>query len=376
MDLKSITEVSDLRGKYVLVRSSLNVPLDDGEVRDDYRLKRAMPTWQFLHEQGAKVIIIAHIGREKNETLLPVFEYFKKRHIFPLTWGGRITDPEFAAVKEAMLEGELVMCENLRQDEREEMNDAGMVETICQYGDVFVNDAFAAAHREHVSTFGLGKMLPAYAGVTLTEEVNQLSKMMKPESPSILLLGGAKFETKMPLVEKYLELYDHVFIGGALAHDVFKARGLEIGKSLVSDVSLVNSPFLWSEKLLVPIDVVVEGPDGVVTKPADAVLPNEVIFDFGPKTIMMLKPYLEASKSILWNGPFGNYEKGFKDGTEAIARLVADAEGFSVIGGGDTVASVNSLELNDKFGFVSIGGGAMLTFLEVGSTPALELLRR
>jgi phosphoglycerate kinase len=374
MNLKSITDVSDLRGKYVLVRASFNVPLVDGKVRNDFRLKRALPTLKFLQDQGAKTIVISHIGREPQETLKPVFAELSNS--LNLTWGGSITADGFSEIRNQMNDGEIIICENLRQDEREENNNESLAKLIASYGDLYVNDAFAEAHREHASTFGVAKLLPAYAGITLMEEVSHLVKMMKPESPSVLLLGGAKFETKMPLVEKYLELYDHVFIGGALAHDVLKARGLEMGKSLISEVSLKNSPFLWSEKLLVPIDVVVDGPNGVVTKPADAVFFDEIIYDLGPETVMMLKPYIDNAKTILWNGPFGNYEKGFEEGTEAVARLVADSAGFSVIGGGDTVAAVNNLNLSDKFEFISIGGGSMLTFLEHGETPALKLLSK
>lgn len=374
MNLKSITEVSDLQGKYVLVRTSFNVPLVEGKVRNDFRLKRAIPTLQFLRDQGARAILISHIGREPQETLKPVFE--ELNNTLAMIWGGVITDSKFIDIKNAMQDGDIVMCENLRQDEREEANDEELAKIIAQYGELFVNDAFAEAHREHASTLGVAKLLPAYAGITLKEEVDNLSKMMNPTSPSILLLGGAKFETKMPLVEKYLELYDYVFIGGALAHDVLKARGLDMGKSLISDVSLVGSPFLWSEKLLVPIDVVVDGPNGVTIKSADAVLPDEIIYDLGPETVMMLKSYIDNAKTILWNGPFGNYEKGFEEGTEAVARLVADSDGFSVIGGGDTVAAVNNLNLSDKFEFISIGGGSMLTFLEKGETPALKVLGR
>lgn len=374
MNLKAITEVQDLRGKYVLIRASFNVPLVDGKVRSDFRLKRALPTLKFLKEVGAKTIIISHIGREPEETLKPVFEELKSA--IPMSWGGTITDPAFAEIRNDLAEGEIVMCENLRQDEREENNDEEFSKLIASYGDIYVNDAFAEAHREHASTLGVAKLLPAYAGITLKEEVDHLIKMMNPASPSILLLGGAKFETKMPLVEKYLALYDHVFIGGALAHDVLKARGLEVGKSMISDVSLVDSPFLWSEKLLVPIDVVVQSEDGVKTKTADSVLSEDIIYDLGEDTVMMLKSYIENAKTILWNGPFGNYEKDFEEGTEAVARLVADSEGFSVIGGGDTVAAVNNLGLSDKFEFISIGGGSMLTFLEKGSTPALAVLEK
>ena len=193
---------------------------------------------------------------------------------------------------------------------------------------------------------------------------------------AVFLIGGAKFETKMPLVEKYLALYDYVFVGGALANDVLKARGLEVGKSLVSDVSLVGAPFLNSPKLLVPIDVVVEGPDGVVTKDVSAVQSDEKIFDMGPATIAMLEPHLIVAKTVLWNGPFGNYEAGFEESTEAVAKIIAASEAYSVLGGGDTVAAVEKLGLNDSFGFISIGGGSMLTFLEHGSTPVLDLLKK
>lgn len=374
MELKLITEVDDLQGKYVIVRASFNVPLVEGRVRNDFRLKRALPTLKFLQDNGAKTIVISHIGREPEETLMPVYEELK--NTLPMKWGGKITDEDFVDIRNNLQEGEIVVCENLRQDEREEANDPVLAEIIANFGDLYVNDAFAEAHREHASTLGVAKLLPAYAGVTLSEEVEHLAKMMSPKSPSILLLGGAKFETKMPLVEKYLELYDHVFIGGALTHDILKARGLEIGKSLVSDVSLAEAPFLWSEKVLVPIDVVVEGKNGKETKSADSVLPEDIIYDLGYETIMMLKPYIEKAETILWNGPFGNYEKGFEEGTEAVAELVAGASGFSVIGGGDTVAAVNKLNLADKFGFMSIGGGSMLTLLEHGSTPALEVLRK
>lgn len=376
MKLKLLTnlKVDDLQGKYVIVRLSLNVPLVDGQVRNDFRLKRALPTLEFLREKGARVIILSHIGRQPQDTLKPVFEYMNKD--FPMSWGGAITDPSFSELRNNMENGDVLMCENLRQDEREKQNDANLVGEIVRYGDLYVNDAFAVAHREHASTSGLAKALPAYAGITLAKEVEELTKMMKPSKPSILLLGGAKFETKMPLVEKYLKLYDHIFIGGALTHDIMRARGLEVGRSLVSDVSLDDSPFLWSEKILIPEDVVVEKLNGEKsTKPVDAVLPDEKIFDLGEKTVMTLKPYLENARAILWNGPFGNYESGYSEGTEAIARIVAGAGGVSVIGGGDTVASVNKLGLVDKFEFVSSGGGAMLMFLEQGTTPVLELLQ-
>ena len=374
MDLRLITEVTDLVGKYVLVRASCNVPLEAGEVRNSFRLRRALPTLEYLRLQGAKVIVVSHIGRKPEESLKPVFTELQKS--IKMTWGGVVTDLGFAAIHAAMENGDIVFCENLRQDPREEENDAALVDVLAGLASIYVNDAFAEAHRKHASTYGVATKLPAYAGITLAEEVREVSKVMQPNHPSLFLLGGAKFETKMPLVEKYLELYDRVFIGGALTNDVLKARGYEVGTSLVSDVSLADAPFLHHEKLLVPIDVIVDGPQGVVTRGVDQVKKDEKILDMGPASVAMLEVEIAKAKTILWNGPFGNYEDGFVESTEAVAELMAASGAFSVIGGGDTVAAVEKLGLNEKFGFVSIGGGSMLTLLEDGTTPVLETLRK
>jgi len=187
-------------------------------------------------------------------------------------------------------------------------------------------------------------------------------------------LGGAKFDTKMPLVEKYLGVYDHVFIAGALMNDIFKAKGYEVGESMVSDFSLDQANFLYSEKLLLPIDVVVTGPRGTEVKVPTDVLPDEKIMDCGPATIEMLTTYINQAATILWNGPFGAYELGFTTSTEDTVKALSESTAFSVVGGGDTVAAIEKLGLNNKLGFVSTGGGAMLTYLEKGSTPSLDLL--
>jgi phosphoglycerate kinase len=370
--MKKITDVADLKGKYVLVRSSLNVPLEDGKIRNMFRLDRAMPTLRYLHEAGARTIILSHLGRKPEESLKPVFTELEKR--LPVHWGGVVTGDEFQERKNLLSDGEILMAENLRQDNREKENDAEFVEYLASLGELYVNDAFAVAHREHASTFGLAQKLPAYAGLTTEEEVTELSKALNPEQPSLFLLGGAKFETKMPLVEKYLEVYDHVFIAGALMNDVFKAKGYEVGESLVSDVSLKGAPLLNNPKLIIPIDVVVDGPEGKKVKAPNQVLPEERIMDVGPMTVDMLVTYIEKAKTILWNGPFGAYEVGYVESTEMAAKHVAEADAFSVIGGGDTVAAIEKLKLNDQYGFVSSGGGAMLAFLEHGSTPVLDVL--
>lgn len=375
MELRQITEVHDLAGKYVIIRSSFNIPLENGKPRNLFRLLRALPTLEYLKHAGARTIIISHIGRKETDSLQSVFDTLATK--IPVTWGGAITGESFRAARADMQDGDILMTENLRQDVREEANDTGLAELIASYGDIYVNDGFAEAHRAHVSTVGVAKLLPAYAGITLTEEVTELRKAMQPESPSLFLLGGAKFETKMPLVEKYLETYDQVFIGGALVHDILKARGLEVGQSLVSDISLVGAPFLVSPKLVTPVDVVVLTETGEkVVRPVDGVHPTDKIMDAGPATMAMLVPLINAAKTVLWNGPFGNYEAGYVETTELTAKTLAESQAFSIVGGGDTVAAIEKLGLNDKLGFVSIGGGAMLTLLEHGTTEALELLKK
>lgn len=371
--MKKITEAGDLRGKQVVVRASLNVPIADGKVSNLYRINRALPTLRYLAESGARTIVIAHIGRAPEETLKPVFDELEK--FLPIQWGGKIDSNDFATRAGLMSEGDFLLAENLRSDAREKVNDIDFAKEIAAYADIYVDDAFANVHREHASMSALATLLPAYAGLNLSEEVDHLQKVMVPESPSLFLLGGAKFETKMPLVEKYLEVYDHVFISGALMNDIFKAKGYEVGKSLVSDVSLEGASFLDNEKLILPIDVIVDGPEGVQTKTPQSVLPEEKIMDCGPATVEMLAKYITDAKTILWNGPFGNYEGGFVDATEATVKMLAEADAFSVVGGGDTVAAIEKLGLNDKLGFVSTGGGAMLSFLERGTTPVIDLLK-
>lgn len=372
--MRKITDVTELRGKYVLLRSSLNIPFKDGKVQNHFRLERALATMRYLKEQGAKTIVVGHIGREPEETLQPVYEELTK--YLPVHWGGSITSGGFAERRALMADGDILMAENLRQDAREKANDPEFVALLAAQADLYVNDAFAAAHREHASTYGVAHKLPAYAGLTFIEEVAELRKVMDPEAPALFLLGGAKFATKMPLVEKYLEIYEYVFIGGALANDIYKARGLEVGQSMVSEVSLKGAAILDNKKLLVPIDVVVDGPDGRQVKRPEEVTKDEKILDCGPMTIDMLAAYIEKMKTVLWNGPFGAYEQGYTQSTEITARHIAASDAYSVVGGGDTVAAIEKLHINEMFGFLSIAGGAMLTFLEHGSTSVVDLFMK
>jgi phosphoglycerate kinase len=328
---------------------------------------------RYLHECGAKTIVLAHIGREKTDTLQPVFAELEK--FLPFQWGGMISGDNFKSRYELMGNGDFLLAENLRQDEREKANDEAFAKELASFGDVYVNDAFANAHREHTSMSALPKLLPAYAGLNMSAETEHLDQVIEPKRPALFMLGGAKFETKLPLIEKYLKTYDHVFVGGALANDVFKALGYPVGQSMVSDVSLKDAAFLKNPKLLLPPDVVVDGPNGRRVTIPSQVQSEEKIFDAGPETVAMLRAYINEARTVLWNGPFGNYEAGFTEATEETVKNLTKAEAFSVVGGGDTVAAIEELDVVNDLGFVSTGGGAMLTYLEHGSTPIIDLLQ-
>ena len=276
-------------------------------------------------------------------------------------------------MRDALKEGEVLILENLRRDPREKKNDADFARALADLGDIYVNDAFAVGHREHASIVGVPQFLPSFVGHNFMHEYEELMKTMKPKSPSLFILGGAKFDTKMPLIEKYLDIYDHVFVGGALANDLFKAAGHDVGQSLLSGVD-VNTlkPLLEHKKILIPVDVTVIGNNGVRTTVPEKVEPHETIMDAGPATIAMLEDYTKKAKTILWNGPLGNYEKGFERQTVELAKLIAESESYSVIGGGDTIASIEALNCQEKFSFLSTAGGAMLSFLEHGTLPAIK----
>ena len=367
--LPKISDIGDLTGKYVLLRASTNVPVVDGAVTNQFRIIRALPTINRLREAGARVIMCGHIGRKPEETLAPVAKVFE--NYFPLTFVPEVVGPAVDAARAAMQDGDVILIENVRQNPKEKDDDGSFAEQLSRLADVYINDAFAVSHRSQASVVGVCRHLPSYFGLNFMHEYEELANASNPHKPSLFILGGAKFDTKMPLVEAYLDTYSHIFIGGALANDIYKARGLEVGESLVSDVDLAGHPIVNDERVLVPLDVVVEGPDGCRTCAPDMVQPNERILDAGPETIAFLAPLVAAAETILWNGPLGNYEAGYGQQTEALARLISEADGYAVIGGGDTIAAVENLRVQETIGFMSTAGGAMLTFLESGTLPAI-----
>lgn len=375
MPIRSLADITPLRGTTVMVRASLNVPIDNGAVRNQYRLQHAIPTIQYLQNAGAKVVVIGHIGRTIEDTLYPVYEALAQT--IAIRWGGSVTDPAFKQTVATLAEGEAILAENLRHDSREHDNDAAFAQYLASLADVYVNDAFANMHREHASMVGVPKYLPGYAGLRVQAEVAGLAAAMEPHTPSLFILGGAKFETKLALVDKYRSVYDELFIGGALAHDVLRARGYEVGQSLVSDQPLANQQIIADSRISIPLDVVALRQDKTVAVLAiDEVTPTDTIFDCGPATIEHLCQKIRVAQSVLWNGPLGNYEAGYDTGTKAVATALADSTANSFVGGGDTVAAIEAIHRSDDFTFISTGGGAMLTYLEHGTLPALDCLDR
>ncbi len=381
--MRSIRDIPEFAHVPILVRAALNVPVKNASVVNDYRLRRAVPTMQFLAEKGARVVLISHIGDHGAETLAPVAEALKRLvpHVFfcPETIG----EGARKAVRE-LASGSILVLENLRRHKGEQANDSAFARELAALADVFVEDSFDTCHRAHASIVGVPAILPSYAGFLLEEEVAALQGALTPPTPSLAIIGGSKSNTKEVLLARLLAFYTHVFVGGALANDFLKASGQEVGKSLVSDAdSALLAKLLKNPRIILPIDSVVisASAKGAMNMKREArvrwageVRPDEIILDHGPATCALLADFVKKSKGILWNGPLGNYENGFIDATYTLARAIAASGAHSVVGGGDTVASIENLGLLPHFSFVSTGGGAMLEFLSRGSLPGIDAL--
>jgi 3-phosphoglycerate kinase len=287
--------------------------------------------------------------------------------------------PLLSELKDATLlmkDGDIIMLENLRVDDGEKNNDVEFSKKIALCGNIYINDAFAVSHREHASIVGVPKLLPSYAGPLLSREIESLSIAFNPPHPFVFILAGAKFETKLPLVMKFIELADHVVLAGALANDIYREKGYEVGTSMVSKARTDIGKIAKNIKVFVPRDVVVQSDQGVMTKNIDEVSSDECIMDSGASSIAGMADIMSGAKLVLWNGPLGNYEKGFSAGTKQMAQEIVDSGAKSLVGGGDTVAAIRSMGLLDKFSFVSTGGGAMLDFLSKGTLPGVEALKK
>ncbi len=381
--MRTVRNIQIFENIPILVRAALNVPVENGQVVNDYRLRRAVPTIKFLMERGAKVILIGHLGEQGTETLEPVAKALG-RLISGVSFFGETIGERVRGAVRTLAPGRVLVLENLRRNKSETMNGRAFAHELAALADIFVQDSFDTCHRLHASIVGVPALLPSYAGLLLDEEVHELSRALTPMHPSLAVIGGAKFSTKEAVLTMLLKTYDHVFVGGALGNDFLKAAGQEVGKSLVSNADAgAIKRLLADPKLVIPVDSLVI-PSAIVGTPgaragarvaaAGQVRPDEVILDHGPGTSALLFSLAQKTKTILWNGPLGNYENGFAAATDSFARAVASSGAHSVVGGGDTVAAIENLGLLPHFSFVSTGGGAMLDFLAKGALPGIDAL--
>ena len=338
--MRSIRQIKNIKGKTVLLRVDFNVPVKDGKVVDDFRIKATLPTINFLLKKGANIVLITHLGENGEVELFPVVKHF------------------FALTK--ISKSRVIFYENIRKFPGEMKNDQVFAKELSKLGDIYVNEAFSVSHREHASVVSLPKYLPHFAGLQLEKEIKNLSHIsQKPKHPFLFILSGAKFSTKIPLLEKYLKLADYVFVGGALANYLLKAKGYKIGKSLVDEKKYDVSKILNNPKLILPTDFVVK---------------NEAIVDVGKESVKNLGILIKKSKLILFNGPLGKYEDGETKATMKVLKLIANSKAESVVGGGDTVSLISKMKIQNKFSFVSTGGGATLEFLANGTLPGIKAL--
>jgi phosphoglycerate kinase len=389
MPKRSIAE-ADVRGKRALVRVDFNVPLRDGRVADDTRIRAALPTIQHLLDRGAAVVLATHLGRPKGKadpaySVAPVAHRLSELLGRSVATVSVVAGPEAERAAASLEPGDVLLLENVRFAPGEEVNDADLAANLARIGDLFVNDAFGAAHRAHASTVGVAKLMPAYAGLLLQREETMLSRLLNdPEQPFVAVLGGAKVSDKFAVLEHLLGRVDALLLGGGMANTVLLAQGHEIGSSLaepdrVDDARrLLESAKERGVLLLVPTDVVIarslDDTESNVARVA-AIPADRAIFDIGPKTVARYCQQITRARTVFWNGPMGVFERElFASGTLAIARCVADATAYSVAGGGDSLAAIEAAGVAERIDHVSTGGGASLEYLEGRVLPGIAAL--
>jgi phosphoglycerate kinase len=378
----------DWSGKTALVRVDFNVPMQDGRVADDTRIRAALPTIQYLREHGARVVLLSHLGRPDGKpaaaySLKPVAartsELLGAEVRFAVDCVGTPAEDAVSALGP----GEVVLLENVRFHAEEETNDSGFAGQLAGLGDVFVNDAFGTAHRAHASTEGLANFLPAVAGLLMAKEIVALgSALENPRHPFVGVVGGAKVSSKLAVLENLIDRVDRLLIGGGMANTFLKAQGIEVGKSLLEADLVDTAAELLGRggKILLPVDVVVttdfKGSAAPRTCAVDDVQADEMIVDLGPRTVDAFKAEIGQAGTVLWNGPMGVFEDPrFAAGTLAIARAMAESSGTTVVGGGESVQAVEQAGLADKLTHVSTGGGASLEFIEGKVLPGVAVLK-
>ncbi|WP_139995520.1 phosphoglycerate kinase [Kurthia sp. Dielmo] len=387
---KSVKDI-DVKGKRVFVRVDFNVPMEDGKVTDDTRIRAALPTIQYLVDEGAKVILSSHLGRPKGEVkeelrLTAAGERLAELLGKPVKKLDESVGENVKAVVAAMEDGDIVLLENVRFHAGEEKNDPALAKQFAELADVYVNDAFGAAHRAHATTAGIAEFLPAVSGFLMQKELDVLGKALAdPDRPFTAIIGGAKVKDKIDVINHLLEKVDNLIIGGGLSYTFTKAQGHEVGTSLLEEdkIDLAKSFIKKAEdkgvNFYMPVDAVVadEFSKDANTKVVDIdKIPADYMgLDIGPKTAEIYADVIKNSKLIIWNGPMGVFEMdAFANGTKAVANAMAETEGYTVIGGGDSAAAVEKFGVAEKMSHVSTGGGASLEFMEGKELPGVVAL--
>ncbi|AYC30103.1 phosphoglycerate kinase [Paenisporosarcina cavernae] len=391
MNQKQTIQDVDVASKKVFCRVDFNVPMEDGKITDDTRIRAAIPTIEALVKQGARVILASHMGRPKGQVneefrLTAVGEKLQQLLGKSVTKLDQSIGDSVKQAIEKMEDGDIVLLENVRFHAGEEKNDEALAKEFASLADVYVNDAFGAAHRAHASTAGIAAFLPAVSGLLLQKELDVLGKALaSPERPFTAIIGGSKVKDKIGVIENLLDKVDNLLIGGGLSYTFTKAQGNEIGNSLLEEdkIDLAKS-FMEKAKdkgvnLYIPIDAVIasEFAADAETKIVDiSDIPEGWMgLDIGPKTTALYADIIEKSQLILWNGPMGVFEMdAFASGTKGIAEAMAKTEGFTVIGGGDSAAAVEKFQVADKMDHISTGGGASLEFMEGKDLPGVSAL--
>jgi len=378
----------DVAGKRVLVRVDFNVPMEAGRIVDDTRIREAIPTIQNLVERNARVILITHLGRPEGTVVeadrtAPLAQRLSELMGRPVRHLDDCIGPAVEAAVKAMHDGDIVMLENVRFHPGETKNDPAFAKQLAALGEIYVNDAFGTAHRAHASTVGIAQYLPAVAGLLMDREISTLGRIMSdPPHPMVGIIGGSKISTKIGVLRSLLRRVDRLCIGGAMACTFLKARGLEMGRSLVEDdqLEVARSLLASGATIVLPLDAVVaaDAKPGVTAKivPVDAVPSDLRVLDVGPMTVERFLQTCDGAAAVVWNGPLGVYEVApFDRGTDALAQGLAGSDAQTIIGGGDLVAALQKQHLAERMSFVSTGGGATLEFLEGKDLPGIAALR-
>jgi phosphoglycerate kinase len=384
---KLITDI-DVKGKRALVRVDFNVPLKDGKVEDDTRIRAALPTIKYLLEHGASVILFSHLGRPKDGpdpkySMRPTAEHLSQLLGKPVAFAEEAVGPVAEAAAKALKPGDVLVLENTRFYKGETKNDPELSKQFAALADIYVNDAFGSAHRAHSSTEGVAKLLPAVGGFLMQKEIQYLgAAIAEPKRPFVAILGGAKIIDKIGVIKNLLKIADSVLIGGGMANTFFRAQGYEMAASLTDGEAMDTAREILKHagnKLRLPVDVVVadkfENDANRKVMPVGDVPEGWMIVDIGPETVAAYSKALKGAGTVVWNGPMGVFEmSNFADGTFGVAKAVAESGAVSIVGGGDSVSAINQSGLADKITHISTGGGASLEMLEGLTLPGVAAL--